>query len=197
MTNAEAFKKYLDSVIASIKSDAAGKGQKIPQDFRVEVSEELGVLFGASHFKYLVHGRGPGKFPPPDAMLKIVDDNPSMLADAKVRWRNITAKGLAYIIGRRISLSGTRIFRGLKPGVDFVGSLQKNKPELLKMLVHNEAVKVQMMIRQAARVLVVALFLFSSCAGSKFATKQNELAYRHKSGQRLVVLNNDHKLRKK
>jgi len=151
MTNAEAFRIFFNNSWESFKSDAASKGQKIPTHFRVEVSEDVGVWFGAGHLKFVVHGRGPGKFPPPDAMLKIVDDNPSMRSDAKARWKNITAKGLAYIIGRRISLSGTRIFRGLKPGVDFVGSLQKNKPELLKMLVHNEAVKVQMMIRQAAK----------------------------------------------
>jgi len=151
MTNAQAFENYFQKSWESFKSDAASKNQRIPQHYRTQVSEEVGTWFGAAHLKFLVYGRGPGKFPPPDAMLKIVDDNPSMLADAKRRWRNITAKGLAFIIGRRIALSGTRIYRGEKPGVDFIGSLQKHKPELLKTLVHNQAIIVVSSIRQAAK----------------------------------------------
>jgi len=151
MTNAQAFQIYFDQVETYLKEDATSKNQKMPQNFRQVNTEEEGILFGAAHLKYLVFGRGPGKFPPPDVMLNFVENNPDMLADAQRIWRDITNKSLAYIIGRSISLHGTAIFRGDKPGIDFVGATEKFRPELLKNLVRNEAIKVQTLIHTANR----------------------------------------------
>lgn len=140
MLTSEIIKKYLDSTVEALKADAAGKNQSIPE-MRVEISEEGGKVISSEYFKYLVLGRGPGKRPPKDAMLAMVRKKPDMLADAKRRFKYITEAGLAYIIGKSIGDKGTKIFRGEKPGIDFLGSMDKNMPELLKAIGRNEAVK--------------------------------------------------------
>jgi len=142
MLTTEAIKKYLDSVVVQIEQDANSKGQKLPaQGFRIEVSEEGGKLYGAEYFKYLVLGRGPGKFPPKNKMLEVVEKNPEMLAEAKKRFKYITAHGLAYLIGRKIAREGTDIFTGKKKGIDFLGAMEVGMPDLLKEIARNEAVK--------------------------------------------------------
>jgi hypothetical protein len=123
-----------------LKEDAAGKNQSIP-DMRVETDEEGGKVISSDYFKYLVLGRGPGKRPPKEAMLAMVKKKPDMLANARKKFKYMTEEGLAYIIGKAIGDRGTLIFQGKKPGIDFLGSMDKNMPELLKAIGRNEAVK--------------------------------------------------------
>lgn len=152
METSEIIAQYLNAVIEGLKSDASDKGQKIPvSSFRIEVSETEGKLFGAHYFKYLITGRGPGKAPPPEAMLKFVQDNPEILAEAKQRFQGITEKGLAYLIGRKIAKSGTDIFQGKKPGIDFQGVVEGSMEEFLKMLAYHEALKVAGTLKEAAQ----------------------------------------------
>lgn len=87
-------------------------------------------------------GRGPGKQPPPDKLIEWVEKNPSRLIDAKQVFKNITAKGLAYIIGRKIAREGTDIFKGKKSGIDFLGAMEVGMPELLKEIARNEAINI-------------------------------------------------------
>lgn len=141
MLNAEIIKAYLDATVEAIKTDAQTKGQDIP-DLRVEIDQDGGRVISTDYFKYLVLGRGPGKAPPPDKMLAMVKKKPDMLASAKRRFKYITEQGLAYIIGQKIAKEGTRIYRGEKPGVDFLGSMEKNMPTLLAALARNEAVNI-------------------------------------------------------
>lgn len=140
MLTSEIIKKYLDATVDALRADAAGKNQSIP-DMRVEMSEEGGKVISSDYFKYLVLGRGPGKRPPKDAMLAMVRKKPDMLADAKRRFKYITEEGLAFIIGKAIGDRGTLIFQGKKTGIDFLGSMDKNMPELLQAIGRNEAVK--------------------------------------------------------
>lgn len=142
MLTSEIIKAYLDKVVDSIKADAVAKGQKIPQYFRVEVDEEGGRLWAADYFKYLVLGRGPGKFPPPDKMLDFVHKNPDILAEARTRFKNISEKSLAFLIGRKIAKKGTDIFLGKKPGINMLGAMEDNMTVLLQILIRNEAVKI-------------------------------------------------------
>lgn len=142
---------YLKAVLDKIKDDADSKGQKLPSTQpRIEVQETSGQLYWAHYLKYLVHGRGPGKFPPPDAMRKFVLDNPHILADARTRFRNISVNSLAYLIGRKIAREGTDIYQGKKPGVDLDGSIAAPMEDFLKMLAFQEAVNVGSAIKQAA-----------------------------------------------
>lgn len=143
MLTAEIIHTYLDKVVEGLKADAATKNQKIPQQFRIVAEDESGQLYGADYFKYLVVGRGPGKFPPVDKMRDFVDAHPEMLEDAKKRFKNITRNSLAYLIGRKIATKGTDIYTGKKPGIDMLGVMEANMPDLLRAIVRNEAVKFQ------------------------------------------------------
>lgn len=141
MLTHDIIQKFLDQVIANIKADAASKGQKIPANsFRTEVTNDGGVLYAANYFKYLVSGRPPGKQPPPEKMLEWVEQNPHIFEYFKTIYENITHKGLAYIVGRKIGREGTAIYRGDKPGIDFMNSIESSLPTLFSDIASNEAV---------------------------------------------------------
>lgn len=151
MLTSEIISAYLQKVESLIKEDAASKGQKIPQGFERVVSETGGTLSVEHYLKYLVHGRGPGKQPPRDAMLKFVEDNPDMLARVQQIFRGITAKSLAYLIGRKIAREGTDIYSGKKPGIDLAGAVDAAMPEFLENLAYEEALKVaNKIVKEAA-----------------------------------------------
>jgi hypothetical protein len=123
----EAIEKFLNAV----RDDMASQNAKVPE-MRVEATQIEGKLFAPDWFQYMIYGRGPGKQPPPDKLIAWVNRNPSMLADARNKWKYITSSGLAYLIGRKIGQSGTRIWRGEAKGVDFLGAIERNLPELKK-----------------------------------------------------------------
>ncbi len=148
LKTSEVIQKYLEDVVAGVQTDALAKGQKIPQYFRIVVTEDGGMLFGADYFKYRVFGRGPGKFPPPDKMLEFVKKNPEVLASARQKFKNISEKSLAFLIGRKIAKKGTDIFLGKKPGVDLLGVMDSNMPEFLHALLRNETLKMVTNLKQ-------------------------------------------------
>lgn len=151
-------KEYLDKTVNELHADALAKGLKIP-DLTVVDTPNGGQIWAAGYFWYLVFGRGPGKQPPPDAMLKYVQDNPDALAKAKQIFKGVTERSLAYLIGRKIGQKGTDIYTGKRPGLDFLGAMEKNFPELTQKLAKNEAIKVLTFLKSG---LIVLLFL-SSC----------------------------------
>lgn len=134
----------MELVAKGLENDAASKGQRLSREgFEVVRSEGKVQLLGASHFKYLVLGRGPGKQPPPERMLKFVQETPGLLEDARKTYEKITEKQLAFLIGRSIGQRGTRIFRGEKKGLDLLGVMeQAGLDELLDEIAYNEAVNV-------------------------------------------------------
>lgn len=136
MLTQEAIQKYLDKTVEELKVQAP------KQNFRVVVNEDGGKLYAADYFRYLVLGRGPGKFPPPDAMEKFVEKHPEILQEARAKWKNISQRSLAFLIGRKIAQHGTDIYQGKRKGVDFLGAMEKNMPELLKEIARGEAYKI-------------------------------------------------------
>lgn len=141
---------YLNAILEGIKQDATAKGQKIPvSSFRIVVTDESGELIGADYFKYLVKGRGPGKFPPPDKMLEAVRRNPQMLDDARAIYENITEKNLAFLIGRKIAREGTDIYKGKKPGIDLQGAIDGPKENFLQQLAYYETLNIATKLRAA------------------------------------------------
>lgn len=150
--NITALTEFFTRTIEGLKSDAASKSQKIPvSSFRFEVDAISANLYAADYFKYLIYGRGPGKAPPPDNMLAWVQANPDALARAKQVFKYITEQGLAYIIGQKIAREGTDIHTGKRPGIDLLGVMEKNIPELLKELAKNEAVNIATELRSAIK----------------------------------------------
>lgn len=151
MTTQELIREYLERVQQNLFNDAAAKGQKIPvTSFAIETKEQEGQLLAAHYFKYLVYGRGPGKQPPPDAMLKFVQSNPDMLEAARSIYKNITEQGLAFIIGRKIAQEGTAIHQGKKPGIDLDGAIEGPMQDLLSKVAYYAAVKNAEMIVETA-----------------------------------------------
>jgi hypothetical protein len=105
-------------------------------------------MFAAEYFQYLITGRGPGKFPPPQKMTDFVEANPDLLARAKQAFQHITAQQLGFLIGREIATKGTDIYQGKKPGIDLLGVMDENMPLLLDQLAKNEAVKFSTDLKQ-------------------------------------------------
>jgi hypothetical protein len=144
--------EFFDRVIQGINQDASAKGQKAPvKSLRAEVDQMGGKLYAAHYFKYLITGRGPGKAPPPDRMLKFVKDNPQILIEARQRFKHITEQGLAYIIGRKIARQGTDIYEGKKPGINLLEIMEKELPELYKDIARNEAIGVHTAIKSVMK----------------------------------------------
>jgi hypothetical protein len=112
----EIIQELMDRVKEDLITDHQAKNQpatgRLEGSFRSDVRDFEGDLYAASYFRYLVTGRGPGKFPPKDNILEWIDAKP-------ISFEGITRESLAYLIGRKISEEGTRIFSGEAPGLDF------------------------------------------------------------------------------
>ena len=144
----EAIDKYLQSVADDMKRQNA----KTPSSaFRIESTAIEGSLIGPDWFQYFAFGRGPGKQPPPDKMLSWVQRNPEILASAKDRFKYITEKGLAFIIGRKIGREGTNTHKSGIPAVNVIESMERNMPELLQTLTRNEMLKIQTSLSKAIK----------------------------------------------
>jgi hypothetical protein len=151
-SNTDALKDFFTRAVEGLIADAASKSQKIPvSSIRFEADEISAQLYAADYFKYLIYGRGPGKFPPPDKMTAWVEANPDALARAQQVFKYLTAQQLGFLIGRKISQEGTDIYSGKKPGIDLLGVLDKNMPGLLEQLARNEVVKIATDLRSAVK----------------------------------------------
>ena len=143
MSNTDLLKEFFLRCIDGLAKDAEAKGQKFPIDkLRFETDEQAGLLFAPFYVPFLIYGRGPGKFPPPDAMTAFVESNPDMLARARETFKYLTAQQLGFLIGRKIAREGTDIYSGKKPGIDLLGVMDDSMPDFLKQLAQNEALKV-------------------------------------------------------
>lgn len=151
MAEIDALRTYFENLVEGIKADASEKGQKIPTSFRFEVDASGGKLFAPDYFKYLIYGRGPGKFPPPDATIAWIADNPQVLERAKQVYKYITEQSLGYLIGRKIAREGTDIYTGKKKGIELLGVMEKNLPELLETLAKDEAAKISTSLQSALK----------------------------------------------
>jgi len=119
----EAIERYFNNVVR----DMAAENDKVPvSKFRMEVTQIEGTLYGPDWFQYMIYGRGPGKQPPPDRIRAWVERNESLFGS------DISVDSLTFLIGRKIGREGTDIFQGKKKGVDLLGAMEKNMPELLE-----------------------------------------------------------------
>lgn len=151
MSTQEIISLYLNAIAEAIKEDASAKGQKIPvASFRVDADQTSGRFYAADYFQYLVSGRGPGKFPPPEKMEEYIRNNLHILDSARDIYKNISIKSLAFLIGRKIAKKGTDIFEGKNPGIDLQGSIEGSMDNFLQMLAYYEALNVFTKIKQAA-----------------------------------------------
>lgn len=146
-SNTDSLNDFFVKVIDGLVQDASQKQQSIPvASLRHETDDTRGNLYAADYFKYLIYGRGPGKAPPPDKILEWVSRNPETQA-----WRDIEKQSLAYVIGQKIAKQGTDIYEGKKQGIDLLGVMEKNMPELLASIAKNEVIKIATSLRNAVK----------------------------------------------
>lgn len=145
-------KDFFLRVIDGLIKDAKDKDQKIPvKSLRFEADNRKGELYAAHYLKYLVTGRGPGKFPPPDKMTDWLNANPDILERARQTYKYITAQQLGFLIGRKIANEGTDIYQGKKPSIDLLGVIDAQMPELKRQLAMNEIKKIATDLQQAVK----------------------------------------------
>lgn len=152
MENKDTLSEFFNRVIEGLKTDAQAKGQKIPvSSFRHEETNEGGQMFGADYFKYLVYGRGPGKMPPLDNIIEWAEKNikNATRENKDGTFSTIPYASLAFAIGTKIAKEGTDIYTGKKQGIDFLGVMEKNMPDLLKALARNEALNIATSLKQS------------------------------------------------
>lgn len=76
----------------------------------IEVGNEKYTVYlhSREYLKYIEEGRGPGKFPPPDKILQWVKDKKLPTKESTGDKSLPSEKSLAYLVGRKISLYGTK-----------------------------------------------------------------------------------------
>lgn len=152
MENKDALSDFFNSFFGGLEADAKSKGQKIPvSSFRHEETNEGGQAFAADYLKYLVYGRGPGKMPPLDNIIEWVEKNikNTTRENKDGTFSTVPYASVAYAIAVKIAKEGTDIYTGKKQGIDFLGVMEKNMPDLLKTLARNEAINIATSLKQA------------------------------------------------
>ena len=99
--------EYADRLIAH---DRVASRQLL-ESVRTRVVTENGtwsvVVNLRDYWKYVENDTKP-HWPPPDAILKWVEIKPTIPRPYTLNWREISAKSLAYLVGRKIARVGTK-----------------------------------------------------------------------------------------
>lgn len=125
----ELTQKHLENLKKNIQQAMSSKGL----DNSGQASQSLEVdgnkLLGANYIYYLDQGRRPGKFPPIRSIQDWILNKLGLDAYGK-------DKGIAYLVGRKISNEGTDIFKNRAKGIqldelvdDMLNELYKELPD--------------------------------------------------------------------
>lgn len=79
------------------------------------------------YWKWIEHGRKPGKFPPPPKIEKWIRDK-----SIQPRQPNITTKQLTYLIGRKIAKEGIKPKNLFAESVKEAGNFQRGAKEAIQ-----------------------------------------------------------------
>jgi hypothetical protein len=102
----KALEKLRDDIRAAIASKGLDNSGAAFDSLEISRNQ----LLGADYFYYLDKGRGPGKFPPLKNIVEWVR--------SKLGLEGSEAKGVAYVIGKKISEKGTEIYRDNSKGIN-------------------------------------------------------------------------------
>lgn len=97
---------YQDSLIINNRIASGDLLNTVEYIFKKGSNQYVVSLKLKDYFYYVEYGRKPGKFPPPDAMLRYVQIKP-ILPRPDSNGKLPTEKQLAYLIGRKIAREGT------------------------------------------------------------------------------------------
>lgn len=130
LTNKQSITIYFKKVIDDIKRDQSEKGMvasgRSAGSLRFTVTPNEGKLFGANYFRHQREGRGPGGFPPIQALEDWIR--------AKGIQPDTTIEYMAFAIAKKMAQRGSDIFQGKKPGLDLDGIIERNLPLLAENL---------------------------------------------------------------
>ena len=103
--------KDMKGIIQSRKMSASGQAESMIEYEVKEGGTVIGILKGPDYIEFMERGRGPGKFPPLGAIEQWIE--------AKgIRAEGITNKQLAFLIGRKMAMEGSKLHRsGERSGI--------------------------------------------------------------------------------
>lgn len=115
MTALQLCEKAIDQIIVRIPQDQEAKGIRTTgqsaNSLRKQMHADGGDVLGSEYIYFQIHGRRPGKQPPLMPIIEWIESKGLELVD-------ITVKGLAFVIARKIAKVGTDIWRGIREGLD-------------------------------------------------------------------------------
>jgi len=120
----------------SIKNDLAQKNinnKGIASDsLAVTIDGKSVKSKGIFYLEFLNTGRGPGKFPPVDAMKDYVETKPVSMTDSMGKEMSTNTK--AYLVGKGIAERGTKVYRTQSLGIQVENKIINLKKEIKKEL---------------------------------------------------------------
>lgn len=117
------FEKFNKDIADSIRNKGISDSGEAINSLRISTTKNSVASFGIDYIYYLDKGRRPGKFPPPQ---NIVDWINSKLGISDEKETN----SLAYLVGRKISLEGTEIFKDRSKGIQLDEKTEKLQKQL-------------------------------------------------------------------
>jgi len=94
---------------AQIAIGAVASGASLSA-YEVLVKRNDVEVLTADYVSFLIEGRGPGGFPPPEEIVR-------WLQEKGIVPEDMTLNQLAFLIGRKIAERGTDIYEGTAPGI--------------------------------------------------------------------------------
>lgn len=125
MTNKDLILNFLTNIKADLVDDLHTK--KISDGdlgMKVDGDDKGGDLSGDAHWYYTVHGRKPGKQPPPETIIEWIRRKGIVV-------QGIITKSLAFLIGRKIGKLGTDIYLGKRPGLALEQIIKHNSEQFV------------------------------------------------------------------
>jgi hypothetical protein len=140
MTDGELIVSFLDGIRQDAIADLKSKNiSNSDLGMAVEASETEGALTGYSYWYFLVHGRAPGKQPPPESIIGWIK--------RKGIESVLNINSLAYLIGRKIGRLGTDIYLGKRPGLALEEIFEKREEKFIEDLKANKLTDINMTIK--------------------------------------------------
>lgn len=127
MTKEELTANKLEALKVKISEAIISKGLNNSGDAIASLEVEDNKLFGNDYIFYLDKGRGPGKFPP---VQNIRDWVRSKLGISDEKEIN----SVAFLVGRKISETGTEIFKDNSKGIELDKMIDETLEEIYKEL---------------------------------------------------------------